>query len=476
MEKDPKSPATTSLAYDSMKQSWDKVQSVLDGTETLRQRSRLYLPQHANEADAAYEERLKRNTLFNLTKLTLDSWVGRPFSDPVKLADVPSMMLSIMDDVDMQGNNIQVVARNWFSDGLAKAYSHMYVDFPRLPTADLPRSLADDDTNGLRPYWIHIRPEQLIFADAELIAGKEVLREIRYMEEVVERVGFAEVNIPQIRRVFMDNGVGNVEIYREKPNKKKEEWIVVDRYTFDLDRIPLVTFYANRDSFMHGKSPLEDLADLNIAHWQSASDQRAVLTVARFPILALSGGTDDNSQLTIGPNRWLYSPDAQAKFYYVEHSGAAINAGRQDLTDLEQQMAEYGAEFLKKRPGGETATARALDSAEATSTLQDMTLRFIDALNQALQFTAMWMKQPSGGTVELTTEFGPEEINQAELSTLSETRKMRDLSRVAYLGELKRRGLLDEEFDIDADAAMIEQETMDMFGAVPVSENGDEGA
>lgn len=475
-DKDPKSPATTSFAYDAMAESWHKIQTVLDGTEALRGAESAYLPQHPAESPEAYSERLQKNTLYNLTKITLDSWVGRPFSDPIGFVDVPSKLEPLLTNIDLLGNNVHVFARDWFKDGLAKAYSHVLVDFPRVE-ADSVRTLADDMNDQLRPYWMHIRPEQLFFADAEMVDGREVLREIRIMEEVADRDGFAEVVVPQIRRVFMKEeadpttgepaSVGTVELWRIKPKKTandKDEWYVDDTYTFTLDRIPLVTFYADRTGFMEGTSPLEDMADLNIAHWQSTSDQRAILTVARFPMLAVSGGTDETSDIIIGPYRILSCTDPKGKYYYVEHGGAAIEAGREDLHDLENQMAEYGAEFLKKRPGDVTATARALDSAEATSSLQDATLRFQDSLNQAMELTALWLKLESGGEAMLSTDFGPEEVNDAELTTLRETRKLKDISRKGYLEELKRRGMLSDEFDIDADALQLEVEAMNMFG------------
>jgi hypothetical protein len=271
--------------------------------------------------------------------------------------------------------------------------------------------------------------------------------------------------VPQIRRVFLDEAGSHVELYRKlDPRKDDSDWVLFDSYDFDLPFIPMVTFYAHRDDFMMGIPPLLDLADLNLAHFQSTADQRAILTVTRFPILALSGGADEGKQLVVGPNRWLYSPDSASKFYYVEHSGKAIAAGRQDLIDLEEQMAEYGADFLRKRPGNVTATARALDSAEATSPLQDMTIRFSEALDRVLEYTAAWLKLTTWGHSEISTDFGPEEVDQAELITLSNARKERDISRKAYLEELKRRGLLAEDFDIDEDAEQLEEETMNMFG------------
>lgn len=464
-DKDKNSPATTSLAYDAMLPAWAKIQTVLDGTEALRQAGRAYLPIHENETDVAYQERLQRSTLFNMTKITLNSWVGRPFSDPMKVEDAPTEIENLLDNVDMLGTDLQVFCRNWFLDGLAKAMSHCYIDFPRTDTVTGVRTMADDRREGVRPYMIHVRPEQLFFANADVVGGREVLREIRIMEEVTEMDGFAEVCLPQIRRVINDGGRTYVELYRKDPQSKKDEWYRVEDYEIGLPFIPLVTFYSDRSAFMMGQPPLEDLADLNLAHWQSTSDQRAILTTTRFPMLALSGGADEGKQLVVGPNRWLHSPDPNGKFYYVEHTGAAIAAGRQDLADLEDQMSQYGADFLRKRPGSQTATARALDSAEATSPLQDAVLRFKEAVDQALDYMAAWLNQETGGYCSLVTDFGPEDINQAELNTLRETRKQKDISRLAYLKELQRRGMLDEEYDPEDDAEQLEKEAMQLFGA-----------
>jgi len=476
-EKDAARPDTTSYAYDTMRPAWDTVQTVLEGTTAMRRAGKQFLPQHHGETDTAYGERLSRNTLLNVTKLTLNSWVGRPFSDIIRFEETPEPITAILPNVDLVGNDAQVFCRNWFADGVAKAYSHVYVDFPRTDTVEGVRTVADDLREGVRPYWVHIKPEQIFFASAEVIAGREVLREIRMMEEVSDMVGFAELLQPQIRRVYIDAEGSHVQLYRkDDPRKEDSDWVLYEEYEFSLGFIPLVTFYAHRDDFMLGTPPLLDLADLNIAHWQSTADQRSILTVTRFPILALSGASDEGKELVIGPNRWLYSPDPGGKFYYVEHTGKAIAAGRQDLVDLEEQMAEYGADFLRKRPGNVTATARALDSAEATSPLMDMTIRFSEALDLVLEYTAAWLNLPSGGHSELTTDFGPEGADQAELTTLSNTRKDRDISRKAYLEELKRRGILTEEYDIEEDATQLEEETMDLFGNTgPPVEVEDEG-
>src|SRR3546814_15204826 len=82
-------------------------------------------------------------------------------------------------------------------------------------------------------------------------------------------------------------------------------------------------------------------------------------------MLACSGASEEDSDpVVIGPHKILYNEDPQGKFYYVEHTGSAIEQGRKDLEDLEKQMSMYGQQFLRQKPGNETATGKAIDSAE----------------------------------------------------------------------------------------------------------------
>jgi hypothetical protein len=253
-----------------------------------------------------------------------------------------------------------------------------------------------------------------------------------------------------------------VELWRQVtlPKAGGEEWQVWDQWVMDISEIPLVTFYSDRTGFMTGKSPILDLVDLNIRHWQSSSDQINVLTVARFPMLGASGmsGEEDNGTKTVvGPKQILYCPDPNGKYYYVEHTGAAINAGRTDLNDLVDQMRVYGANFTKKRTSRETATAANIDSAEATSPLQDVTNRFNDALAIAMYYVALWQgKKSMTGKATASTEFTSSD--PAELMSLEGARMRGDLARKPYLDELKRRGILNDEFDMEANEIALRYE------------------
>ena len=82
----------------------------------------------------------------------------------------------------------------------------------------------------------------------------------------------------------------------------------------------------------------------------------------------------------------------------------------------------------------------------------------MDAVDQCLSFHGAWIGEESGGTVKIATDFGPEASNQSDYNVLKFTRRAGDISRKAYLAELKRRGTLMDEYDEEEDFEQIEEE------------------
>lgn len=455
-------PAATSFEYDAMYPDWLMIQTVLDGTRAMRQAGEQFLPKHNAEGPESYAARLNTANLLNILSITLDAWVSKPFSEKLKISDdVPEQITELFDNIDLRGNTLGIVLRDWLREGLAKTYSHMMVDCPRAtPRADgEPRTLADDAKDNLRPYLTHIKPENMIFAFATIQNGEEVLTHVRILETV--QVMDPDLWIPTITSQIRVLTPGRVDLYQLQFDKKtnKYSWIFTEGWDTDFDGIPIVTFYADRQAFMMGKPPLIDLCWLNIRHWQSTSDQIAAVTVSRFPMIGVSGAISDDA-IRIGPNRWLHTPDPGSKIYYVENTGKAIAAGRTDLMDLEELGAEYGAIFLKKRPGGASATARALDTAEVTSPLQDVAIRFNSAIKQVMGLIAKWLKlDPTAiGTVEVNTNFDFADDDLPALQALQGARQLKDINRQVYLENLNRMKVLGEDFNFEENEKGLEKE------------------
>lgn len=431
---------------------WSMLDALLAGTNAMRKAGQAYLPKYANEPKEAYDVRLQRSTLLNYFKRSVTGLVGKPFSKPITVPEsMPAEVSDLFTDIDKQGNNLDSFARNAFRTGVAKGIVHIMVDFP---TADDDiKTLADEKEKGLTPYMVIIQPENLIAAFSEIQNGVEVLTHVRIKECEVVKDGWEEKEIHRVRVLEP----GKWQLY--KKNDKDEYELETEGET-TLDVIPLVTFYAEREAFMESRPPLLDLAHLNVAHWQSSSDQRNVLTVARFPILAASG-VDPEQKLEIGPNSYFTIRDPAGRMYYVEHSGAAIGTGRQDLEDLKSEMAMMGLQLLMPQQTGQpTATAKAMDGAEANCGLQTMVLDFQGVLRKAIDLLGDWLELPAEITesVVINSDFGLSAAAASDLTVLLAARANREISHEAFITELKRRGILPLDFDLEADQQLMDDE------------------
>lgn len=449
---------TPSASYEFMRHEWNLSRSLMGGTRAMRRQGENFLPRFKNETIQQYESRLARSVLTNVYRRTVRSLVGKVFSKQVLFgADMPEEMLSWSEDINLQGDNITVFARRIFEDALVDSFCHVLVDFPvNFPGA----SLAEERERGLRPYFVHIPAAALFNARSIIENGKEILTHIRfYHTEIMPDGDWGERTVEKIKvfdRVRDDAGA---TVYWRDFVKDGDDWILESDGTLSIDFIPLYTLYIKRTGFMTGELPLEDLAYLNIMHWQSASDQRNGLMYSRFPMLSATGiSQEEMDNIVVGPNKLLGAQNENAKFGYVEHTGAAFNTGRQELEDLKSEMDSMALEpMLPRKSGTITATARAMDEAQSNSTLAAWALTLQDFLEVCYQYAGRYVNIESGSVV-MNTDYGIAIDQDQDVQTLLQMRSNGDLSRETFFKELKRREVISEEVDADEEAQKIEDE------------------
>lgn len=452
-------PSITSQAHDRMLWRTFLMEAVLGGTETMRAAGKTLLPMYTAEKQSDWQTRLSQAVLFNYTERTSADLTGRLFKTPPKLPEVEDGLDPIMvphfQNVDGAGMGIVEFMFEWFGKGFDLGLYHVMVNTPRAGAA----SAADRKT----PTWSFVHPDNLLFAhETKLPDGTTILDHVRILETSTEMQGFKEVTVRRIRVVE----VGMTRVYRENPKARGKEpkWIIEESFMTEWDRVPLLTFYGGtKIGFMEAMPALQDLAYLNVRHWQSYSDQANILTVARFPILSASGVNSSRGSKTIGPKKLFRIPDANGKLQYVEHTGAAIKSGQDDLEMLEGMMGNYGSEFLKGGKGTNTAaTTRALDSSESTSSLVATANTFEDAMHELLVMTMRafesFDENKEVPRVEFVVDLSISAIDSTELTTLDLARRRKDISRKSFLQELSRRDIMSDTFDPEADFKQLEQE------------------
>jgi hypothetical protein len=433
-----------------MQSEWELVRVLLGGTVAIREAGERYLPKNHSEEPAAYQARLKTSTLFPGFSRTVKTLAAKPFSKALAFGDdVPELIQEYCEDVDLEGQNLHAFASKVMQNVLAYGLHGVLVDFPPVAAA---RNLEEERQTGARPYFVSIKAEQFLGWRAERIGGRWVIQQFRYLESADEADGeFGEVSIKQVRVLEP----GKWRTYRM--DAKTQKWAMHEEGATSLGYVPFVPFYGERTGFMCGKSPLIELAHLNVEHWQSASDQRNILHVARVPILAVIGDTPEDFSLAIGAAGAAKLPTG-CDMKFVEHSGAAIGAGKEDLEALEERMRQAGAELLVLKRGNSTATEIATDNAIGMCALQEIVQSFEDSLDQCLQMMADWIGQPEGGHVTVFNDFGAASLADASAELLLKAQQGGIISKETFITELKRRGTLAAEVNAENEAEKVAED------------------
>ena len=445
------SPRFECEGYREMKDMWELVEDLLGGTLTMREAGIKWLPQEDGEEPRSYTIRIERSVLYNGFGDTVEKLAARPFSKPLTIkGTLPQQLQWMLVNADRRGQPFEVVAHEQFRDGVAYGLAHWLVDYPIVENNI---TLAQEEAAKIAPYIKRIEPDDLIFWDEDNDGN---LLEIRYSEDRVLKEGvFGQKCVEYIIQWTPDtvteyemNGVSVVNTISRTHTHK---------------RIPLFTFYTERTGFMTANPPLEDLAWMNVAHWQSYSDQRNILRFARMGILAMTGITAEerDKATVIAANRALKSTSPEAKFFYVEHSGKAIGAGANDIATIEEKMMVLGMQPLFESSGKATATGRAMDESRSSSLAQSWALEFAKFLEAVLRYAADIIEQPLGADFKVTiyNEFSLSLKAGLDVQALLAMRQAGQISHATFLDEMKRRSVLSESVVIEEEMAQAKKES-----------------
>jgi hypothetical protein len=435
-----------------MREHWAIVDPLMGGTQAMRAAGDKLLPQYPAEAEDTYKERLALSTLLPAYAETVASSTSRVFAEPLQLGeDVPEPIKLLSADIDLGGNDLNSWSVEWFREALAKGLCHAMIE--HQPTLDaegnkLYKTVAEEEAAGVRPYAVIIKPGQVL--GWRFSGGK--LMQVRYMESVEVADGEFGVKCVDQVRVLEP---GSWRTYRKAD--KGGAWEQHDQGPTSLTYIPWVTFYTGRTGPMTAKPPLLELAHLNVKHWQSQSDQDNLLHVARVPLLFVF--TDNEEfQLTISSASATRMPkDGNAK--YVEHTGAAITAGRDSLNDLVDDMRMAGAKLLQKdKQAVKTAAQANEEAAQELSPLARLAGQFADCIAQLLQILADYGSLRDGGHVEMRGNFDSDFAPEVSLPNLISMANSGKLSDQTLYSEMQRRGVISDELDWEAEKARIEEQ------------------
>lgn len=453
---------TTSTLYNEMALKWPLIDVLLGGTQAIRDAREEWLPIEPKEKIDKYNLRIGRSFLFGAYKNTIRRLTSKPFSKPLTFDPEPTGKMEGFDaDVDRQGTSATQFAKEFFEHCLNYGLSHILVDFPTMVDAETAK-----DELGVQPLWTHVKAPQLIsWKSVQGSSGGPILTEIRIKGSEIRETG--------------DYEDARVDVIRVIRRKDWETWVSTGgEYVKEseglnsIGEIPLITVYLDKTGFLTGAPPMEDLAWLNIRHWQSSSDQTNILRFARCGILHAKGFRKEESDLiVVGPNALVKSQDENSSLTVVEHKGNAIEAGERDIKLLEQRMEILGMQPEIARSSMSTATSKMLDENRVETEIQAWIRAVETGLESAWEMAEKWLGiEPSETAIDIFSDFALSMKSAQDIEALSKARIAGDISRETFLREMRRRGILEDSLVIEDEMNRLDEE---MAGITEDAEDDD---
>ena len=164
-EKAGNDPSWLSGAYLEMSERWQPIKVCMAGTQGFREHARTLLPQEPKEDYAAWIRRVSHAVLSPFLTRLADQAAGLICRKPITLqprdeeGEVDEYWLEWIKDVDGYGTEIDAFARQLVLHSLLLGHSGILVDYPSTEPAE---NLLQERQLGLRPYFMEVRPDQIL--------------------------------------------------------------------------------------------------------------------------------------------------------------------------------------------------------------------------------------------------------------------------------------------------------------------------
>lgn len=447
-----------------------------DGSLTVSQKTRQFLPQFAREETSNYEARVKRSPFSDRFAQAIRDFIGMVFASGVRFSDdTPEMIRLHFQNLDNQGTTGHNLLQQMAIASMRRGHTFCLVDATTAPGVV---SMADADR--YRPYWCHIHAPQVLNWRHQTIGGQKFLTQLTFMRSL--RLPDGEFGEKE-EIVYTRLRPGVYESFRIEGVGKKAKALLLPKMSglygcyragrFEpLSFIPLVPLYGGADDedsddpFL-SRPPLKSLADMNLTHYQTYSDHLNKVHKVCTPVYVRVGYLGEEDELVIGPDTTIDVP-AGGGFTIVEPQANSLQQSRLELEALEVAMDFLGAQFLVKPGDRQAAMVSVIQAAKVESGLSLFTSAFTNGVNLALRVHAFYLGLPIAGSITLdpglrTAQEGTDpNLLNAYSGMIERLLAMPPQYREILLKLIKSRGYLGDEFDVGETLTALNSVSMEV--------------
>lgn len=444
---------------------WKAVRDVCEGDQALRAGD--YLP-YLNKHDKSEENRARneayraRAVFFGATGFTLEGLIGLAYRhDPQH--NLPPKLEYLLTDVDGAGTSIYQQSQMVVSNNLQIGRHGLYVDYMENKSRGVIKSYVGESIINWR-YSV---------VNGEMVLSLVILEE---QVEVETADGYGLKIVTQWRELALVEGVFMCTIWVETAAGPTIQNIVIPQAARNNGALRYIPFQfigsVNNDATID-KSPLYNLAQVNIAHFRNSADyEDSVFFVGQAQpwITGLTeewrnhlenpvdqNGVQTGKALYIGSRNPILLP-AGAAFGFAQAQPNTIV--KEAMDQKEKQMIAIGARMIEATTANKTATGEDNDREATTSVLALVVSNVSEAYQQCIRWVAEYNNiqdlQEDKPTFQINQSFVKLAVDSQLIQALVKAWQSGGFAKTDLRAYLRKMGVLavertDEDIDDDLD-------------------------
>ncbi len=277
--------------YEYHRGRWSKNRDFCSGSEAVKAKGRVYLPDDNQLYDTAgkplgdsiagptddpfkykrkYSILLQRASFNAIAQHTRNGWTGMMFNkDPI--IELPSQIEYMRDNVDGAGQTLIQLAKKNSSEGIEVGRIGMLVD---MPSTGGNLSIAEEAALNIRPRIANYVAEAIEDWDETEVGAVKKLSFVKLREEIYNRddefSDYGECEI-QYRVLRLREDGYTQEVLDENGDAKEEEKLILAQGK----PLPFIPFYfvgAENNKPDVDDAPVSPIVDINLAHYLTSAD------------------------------------------------------------------------------------------------------------------------------------------------------------------------------------------------------------
>lgn len=454
--------------YNDAVESWQLVKDCVAGSRAVKHRGIAYLPMpdatnKSDENKERYISLLMRAMFLNVTGRTRQGLIGAVFRKTAEV-DLPTSVEYLLENASGDGTSLEQISKEAVGEDLDTGRGGFFVDYPTSGVPDGVRPTRAQ-TAGKNAH-IHLYDAMSIINWREdVIDGVRkltmvVLHEC-YNDDESDEFNF---NVKkQYRALTLEDGIYRHRMWHEGDAYESPQLDVnpTDYKGKQFDHIPFYFFGAESNDARVDKSPLEDLATVNILHYGNSATVEESGFISSQPTLFFTTDIQQEEFEKWNPNGIQIGSTCG---YSLGKTGTAtlVQANESQLAlklmqEKENQMLMIGARIVQQSGQNETAEAARIRYSSDNSVLGTIAGNVSEAMKLALLDAQLYMAGATDvkGTIFwLNQEFFDETMDAQMITAQIQLWQQGFIAKSDLRTNLRQAAIIEadrSDDDIDAD-------------------------